>query len=99
MRLENPASNLAHVSTFIKLGLTKAAVIQVIEESKNFIEWTAIDHDVSTRIELADLERQLARWQNEIDDILADDAKRLDVVSQAREMSDGLIAKSGLLNQ
>ena len=60
---------------------------------------TTIDHDVSTRIELADLERQLARWQNEIDDILADDAKRPGVVSQAREMSDGLIAKSGLLNQ
>ena len=93
------AANLARVGSFAEHVGAKVAVIGLIEESKYFIEWTAIEFDILTTTELVDLQRRLALWHRTIDVIWEDDTKRLEIGSQAKEISTRLLAKSGLLNQ
>ncbi len=98
-RLGNLASSLAHIKSFAGNESHKELVKTFVEESKFFIEWTAVDMDIDRAAELADMQIQLARWQLTWDRIWADPAELVKVVNTAKLWSDRVLDMSGLLNE
>ncbi len=99
VRMGGLAANLARVGSFSVHEGGKVAVISLIEESKYFIEWIAVEYDIWTAAELVDIQRQLAKWNREIEFVWTDSLKRKEIGDQAKEISARLITKSGLLDQ
>lgn len=99
VRMGGLAANLARVGSVVAFPKGKIVVIDLFEESKFFIEWTAADFDVETAAELVDVQRKLVRWQRSIDTFWDDEARRMEFGAEAKYISDRLLAKSGLLNQ
>ncbi|MCY7337049.1 MAG: hypothetical protein LH613_12695, partial [Chamaesiphon sp.] len=56
-----------------------AAVLEIVRESKVFIELTAIDLDVESGFELAQIQRQLSRWHLHWLETWANDSSRLEI--------------------
>ena len=98
-RLGELAANLARIKSFANNDLNRDAVASLIEESKFFIEWTAVDAGIDQAAELVELQIQLARWQLGWLNIWADNAQRMKVAEQAQVWSDRVLEMSGLLSE
>ncbi|MBC8184475.1 hypothetical protein H8E88_25555 [candidate division KSB1 bacterium] len=96
-RLGGLAANLARVNTFSSHGANRDAVFGLINESKYFIEWTALEAELEVAAQLVDLQVQLAYWQQEWETVWADKEKRQNIAQQSREWSDKVLELSGLL--
>ena len=68
-----------------------------MNESKYFIEWTAIDADVEITAELVQLQIELAVLQLKLDLNWDDEQKRLQIGRQAKEWSQTVLQNSGLI--
>jgi hypothetical protein len=99
VRLGGLAANLARVESFSNHTEHREVVESLLDESKHFIEWTALEADPDLQAELVELQRQLAQWQFGWQDIWADPAKRIAVAAQAGHWSKRVLEKSGLLAQ
>jgi hypothetical protein len=97
-RLGEIAANLARIKSFSNNELNREAVVSLIEESKFFIEWTAIDAGIDKAAELVELQVQLAGWQLNWANIWADDTQRVTVAQEAKVWSDRVLEMSGLLS-
>ncbi len=98
-RLGELAANLARIASFCTNDLNCDAVASLIEESKFFIEWTAIDTGIDRAAKLVELQVQLARWQLGWSNIWVDEAKRKTVAEQAKHWSEHVLEMSGLLTE
>jgi hypothetical protein len=98
-RLGELASNLARISSFSQNDLNCDAVASLVEESKFFIEWTAMDAGIDRAAELVELQVQLARWQLGLQDIWVDQARKLQVANQAKVWANRVLEMSGLLSE
>lgn len=98
-RLGELAANLARIKSFSSHNLNRDAVASLIEESKFFIEWTAVDAGVDRAVELIELQVQLARWQLNWSSLWADSEQRMEVAEQAKLWSDRALEMSGLLSE
>ena len=97
VRLGNLASNLARIANFSSLVDNPDIVVGVLDESKYFIEWTAGETEIETAAQLAELLRQLARWQLNWRQIWDDPAQRAQVAQESRAWSERVLQMSGLL--
>jgi len=97
-RLGGLSANLARIKTLTGKAISKNTIEYLIRESKFFIEWTAMDTDIDTTVELVELQLQLALWQLRWTKIWADPAQRMEVAEQAKIWSDRILARSGLLD-
>jgi hypothetical protein len=98
-RLGGLAASLARSRSFSNNDLNRNAVAHLIEESKFFVEWTAIDTAIDIAAELVELQVQLARWQLGWANIWADDSQRTKVADQAKVWSERVLEMSGLLSE
>lgn len=62
IRMERLAQNFVRMGSLSLEGVAPDAVLEIIRESKLFLELTAIDLDVDRAVELATIQRQLSRW-------------------------------------
>jgi len=99
VRLGGLAANLARVESFSDQIAHREVVERLLDESKYFIEWTALDADLNLQAELVELQRQLAQWQCGWQDIWDDPIKRRSVAAQAGVWSQRVLEKSGLLSR
>ena len=97
-RLGGLASNMARIGSMCKLKTTQTAVQGLIEESKWFIEWTAVETNPETAVQLADLQLELAFWQSDWDRIWANPAVRAAISTHSKSWSDRILKLSGLLD-
>ncbi len=97
VRLGGLAANLARVKSFSDHSDHRDIVESLLDESKFFIEWTASDVELNLRVELIQLQLQLARWQRAWSGIWADPTRRAAVADQAGVWSKRVLAMSGLL--
>lgn len=93
-RLGELAANLARIKSFSSHDLNQDAVASLIEESKFFIEWTAMDASIDHAAELVELQVQLARWQLNWSSLWADREQRMKVAEQAKHWSDRVLEMS-----
>jgi hypothetical protein len=69
----------------------------MLEESRFFIEWTALDAELEKQVALVELQRQLTHWQYSWAQIWADPDRRAEVAEQAGVWSERVLGMSGLL--
>jgi hypothetical protein len=62
VRLERLAENFLRLASLVQNEQNSEVALGVIQESKMFLELTAIDLDVDRAFELAQIQRQLSRW-------------------------------------
>lgn len=98
IRLGGLAANLARVKSFSNHADHDEVVGYLLGESQFFIEWIAGEADLSTQVELVELQRLLARWRLAWHDIWNDLEKRTYVATQAGLWSQKILERSGLLN-
>lgn len=98
-RLGELAANLARIKSFSSNVQNCDAVKSLIEESKFFIEWTAVDVGIDGAAELVELQVQLARWQLAWSSIWTTDTQRIKVTEQAKIWSERVLEMSGLLSE
>lgn len=96
-RLGNIASNLSRIKSFSSLDMNREVVESLLDESKYFIEWTAADTEISTAVELVELQVQLSRWTLNWMLIWSDISRRNQIAEQAMQWSNRILVLSGLL--
>ncbi len=97
-RLGGLAANLARIKSFARREENLNAVNGLIEESKYFIEWTALAVEINKTIELVELQIEMARWQYNLVTLWANPQKRSTISEQAGLWSQRVLNMSGLLN-
>ena len=97
VRLGGLAANLARIKSFSAHTDHRNVVESLLEESKQFIEWSVPDAGLELQVELLDLQLQLARWQRAWPTIWADQVQRAAVAEQAGAWSERVLKASGLL--
>jgi len=98
VRLGNLASNLARIQSIATRPELGDAAKRVIRESEHFVEWAGKDAELFVQVELVELQRRLAEWQFNWNEISNDLEKRNSVAEQAGLWSEKILDRSGLLN-
>jgi hypothetical protein len=85
LRMERLAQNFLRMGSMSLDGVDAKAVRAIVKESKVFIELTAIDLDIDSAFELAQIQRQLSRWDIHWLETWASDISRMEIstLSQA----------------
>ncbi len=99
IRLGGLAANLARVESFSTHDAHREAVEKLLNESKYFIEWIALETNLPLQAELVELQRLLAQWQYGIDENWAVSEKRAAIAQQAGIWSKKVLMSSGLLGE
>jgi hypothetical protein len=76
IRLERLAQGFLQMGSLSLDGADAETVLEIIRESKVLIELTAIDLDLDSAFELAQIQRQLSRWHLHWLDVWTNDAGR-----------------------
>jgi hypothetical protein len=97
IRLGGLAANLARVKSFSKNIANQEAVFNLFEESKHFIEWTAMETETETTVALIELQLQIAVWQRQWQKIWNDEKSRNSVAMTSADWSKRVLEKSGLI--
>ncbi len=97
VRLGGLAANLARIKSFSAHPDHRDVVESLLDESKQFIEWTAPDAGLELQVELLEIQLPLARWQRAWMTIWADPVRRAAVAEQAGAWSERVLKASGLL--
>ena len=98
-RLGNLAANLARISTCLSRPGLAAAALVALDESKWFIEWTAMEVADDVRPEMIRLQVDLALWQLRWAKVTSDPEFQNEVARIARQRSNQVLEWSGLLNR
>jgi broad specificity phosphatase PhoE len=96
-RLGGLAANLARLASFAGRMKNHESVDYLLDESKWFIEWTAPDAEPELQAELVQLQIVLAVWQRAWRKGTMDGERLQDMIARARDWSDRLLDRSGLL--
>jgi hypothetical protein len=76
VRLERLAQNFLRMGRLSQDVTNADVILAIVQESKSFLELTAIDLDVDSAFELAQMQRQLSRWHLHWAEIWTDDTFR-----------------------
>lgn len=98
IRLGGLAANLARVKSFSNHPDHRDIVESLLDESKFFIEWTALDAEPELQADLVEFQLRLACWQRSWADIWADPERLVAVAEQAHAWSERLLKISGLVH-
>ena len=98
VRLGGLATNLGRIRSFAGHEASREAVASLMDESKQFIEWTAAQMQIEVAAELVELQVQLARWQANWNEIWNDPIQRRLLAESSKQWSNRLLALSGLLS-
>jgi hypothetical protein len=95
IRLGGLAANLARVKSFSKNLANNEAVFNLFEETKHFIEWTAIETEIVEQ--LVEYQIQIAVWQRKWKANWNNEKKRNEMSAISSEWSQKILESSGLL--
>jgi hypothetical protein len=97
VRLERLAQNFSIMATLSQDLENSDAVLKVLQESQSFLELTAIDLDVDSAFELAQMQRQLSRWHFHWSAIWTNDESRSELVTIPPSWANRVLEMSGVL--
>ncbi len=83
VRMERLAQNFLRIESLMD-GVDAEVVLEIIRESKMFIEFIAIDLDIDSAFELTQIQRQLSRWHLNWLEIWKHDPSRLEISNLAQ---------------
>ena len=97
VRLERLAQNFLQIVSLCVDGVNGEAVLEIIRESKVFLELTAIDLDVDNAFELAQIQRQLSKWHIHWWSTWASDSSRLEISTLSQTWANRIREMAGVL--
>lgn len=96
-RLGNLASTLGKISSNARNSENPNNVLDLFDEAKHFIEWTAADTESEVAAELVQTQRLITLWQKTWTTAYKDKTQRILLATQAKEWSDKALQNSGLI--
>ena len=97
VRLERLAENFLNMASLSQDKNSADTVLKVLRENKMFLELTAIDLDVESAFELAQIQRQLSRWHLHWGETWANDGSRLEIATITQSWAKRVREMSGML--
>ncbi len=97
VRMERLGQNFLRISALSLDHANADGVLAIIRESKVFIELTAIDLDVDSAFELAQIQRHLSRWHLNWLEIWPHDPSRIEISSLAQIWANRISQMAGVL--
>jgi hypothetical protein len=79
LRMERLAQNFLLMGSISLDGVDAEMIRSIVKESKVFIELTAIDLDIDSAFELAQIQRQLSRWDVHWLETWTSDSSRIEI--------------------
>jgi len=95
-RLGGLAATLGRISSSARNSLDASVVVNLLDEAKHLIEWTAADTEPETASELVHIQTMLALWQRAWTEASLNPKQRILLSVQAKEWSDKAVDFSGL---
>ncbi len=96
VRIERSIDNFVRIGTLSLEGKDSATTLEIVRESKLFLELTAIDLDFDRALELAQIQRQLSRWHIHWLEYWNDESKRLEISTLAQVWAKQLREMAGV---
>ena len=96
-RLGAIAADLARIASSARSDSGRRSVELLLEEGARFIEWTAEAAPPDVGEELVDIQLRLSLWRRAWSDLGADRRLRALLALDARQWSDRVLERSGLL--
>ena len=96
-RLGGLAATLGRISSSARDSNTPNTVMDLLDEAKHLIEWTAPDADSEVAAELVQIQRLITLWQRSWAGAFKDRSQRTLLTVQAKEWSDKTLQNSGLI--
>jgi len=97
IRLGGLAANLSRIASFSKHAAVQETVSDILLESRWFIEWTALELEVTKTAELVKLQVQLAVWDLESRQNWQNENWRNELARKAQDWTQRVLEMSGLL--
>jgi hypothetical protein len=97
VRLERLAENFLSLASLVQNEQNPDAALEVLQQSKMFLELTAIDLDVDRAFELAQMQRQLSRWHLHWVETWENHSTRLEIVTVTQSWADRVREMAGVL--
>ena len=97
VRLGGISADLARIASFAPMVDNWKVVQSLLEESKFFIEWTALDVSLEEKAYLVELQIQLAFWHRIWTEIYTNSKEREKLSQQASLWSKKVLEMSGLV--
>lgn len=96
-RLGGLSATLGRISSSARESSDPAQVVNLLDEAKHLIEWTAADADPEIAAELVAMQRLIVLWQKAWVKTEATTEQRTLLVVQAKHWSDQALGFSGLI--
>ncbi len=97
VRMERLSQNFRTIDALCVEGVDGTNTLEILRESKVFLELTAIDLDVDRAFELAQIQRQLSRWHIHWQQTWTNEVSRLEIATLARVWSARIQELAGVL--
>ncbi len=97
VRLAGLAADLARISSLARQTTAFASIVEMLEESQYFIEWTAAEAEPEVTAELVDIQLLIALWRKAWPEAQHRLTQRTLLSVQAKKWSDQVLGYSGLL--
>jgi len=97
IRLAGLAADLGRIASSARHPTGSASVVEMLKESRHFIEWTAAEAETEIAAELVDIQIMLSLWLKAWPEAQHNQAQRTLLSLQAKKWPDQVLAYSGLL--
>ena len=97
-RLGGLAATLGRISSSARKSTDPNVVLNLLDEAKHLIEWTAAETEPETAAELVQMQTMITLWQRAWDEASQNPKQRLLLSVQAKDWSDKAIDFSGLVS-
>ena len=96
-RLGGIAATLGRISSSARISNDPKVVINLLDEAKHLIEWTAADAELEAAAELVRMQTMISLWQRAWEEASHNPRQRVLLSVQAKEWSDKALDFSGLV--
>ena len=96
IRLAGIAADLARIASSARHATGSESVMEMLEESQYYIEWTAAEAEVEVAAELVDLQRMIAAWRRAWPEASQSQIQRTLLSVQAKKWSTQVAGYAGL---
>jgi hypothetical protein len=99
IRLAGLAADFERIASSARHPAGAASVVEMLEESQYYIEWTAAEAEPEVAGELVDIQRMVAAWRRAWPEAQHSPAQRTLLSVQAKKWADQVLDYSGVLEQ
>jgi hypothetical protein len=96
VRIDRLTANLLRMGSLSLKGTDADSTLEILRESKVFIELTAIDLDIDSAFELVQIQRQLSRWHIHWAETWASTSSRNEISTLTQNWANRLREMSGV---